>query len=544
MSQAEIARFIQVRLFQLPDHVRLSAAQSLPAFALLWPPLGGLALGLFSWIIGRRRGPAPLVDVVEANALHGGRLSSRDSGVICAQTLVSNGAGASVGLEAAYAQAGGWFGSLLGRYFRLRRHDVRTLVGAGAGAAIAAAFGAPLTGAFYAFEIVIGAYSPSTLAPVAAACLASVLTARLLGSTPYSIDIAVTVIPDAAAFLVYGLVGAIAASVGIGIMLAVTRAEQWVRAAPGPSWIKPMVGGLLLAPLAMISPQVLSSGHGALHLDLAADATLGLLAMVFVMKAAASVVSLGFGFRGGLFFASLFLGSLLGQICSDLLDMAQVGLSLAPENAAMVGMAALASSIVGGPLTMCFLVLETTRDFGVTAAALAASLVASTVVRERFGYSFSTWRLHLRGEMIRSARDVGWTRTLTAGRMMRRDTDTLSADSSLAEFRRRYPLGSTSRVILVDGEGRYAGLVPTAAAYVGGQDDDRTVRELAENRSVHLSPDMNIEAVMNVFDTSESDELVVVDVDGRVLGLLAEAHCARRYARELEKSQRDLFGES
>ena len=183
-------------------------------------------------------------------------------------------------------------------------------------------------------------------------------------------------------------------------------------------------------------------------------------------------------------------------------------------------------------------------DFGVTAAALAASLVASTVVRERFGYSFSTWRLHLRGEMIRSARDVGWTRTLTAGRMMRRDTDTLSADSSLAEFRRRYPLGSTSRVILVDGEGRYAGLVPTAAAYVGGQDEDRTVRELAENRSVHLSPDMNIEAVMNVFDTSESDELVVVDADGRVLGLLAEAHCARRYARELEKSQRDLFGES
>lgn len=541
--QAEVARLIQARLFDLPDNVRLSASGALPLTALIWPPLGGLLLGLLSWFLSRKRA-APLVDVVEANALHGGRLSVRDSATICTQTLISNGAGASVGLEAAYAQAGGWFGGLLGRYFRLRRHDVRTLVGAGAGAAIGAAFGAPLTGAFYAFEIVIGTYAPSTLAPVAAACLASVLTAHLLGSTPYSIDIAVTSIPDAATYLVYGLVGAVAALVGIAIMLAVTRAEQAVRAAPGPTWIRPAIGGLLLAPLAMISPQVLSSGHGALHLDLTAGAALSGLALVFVLKACASVISLGFGFRGGLFFASLFLGSLLGQICAGLLTLSGIGINLHPENAAVVGMAALAASIVGGPLTMCFLVLETTRDFGVTAAALAAALVASTVVRERFGYSFSTWRLHLRGEMIRSARDVGWTRTLSAGRMMRRDTDTIGASVSLAEFRRRYPLGSTTRVILLDAAGKYAGIVPTSAAYEGGVDADQAVSTLARNQDVHLTADMNIEEVMRVFDTTETDELVVVDADGQALGLLAEAYAARRYARELEKSQRDLFGET
>ena len=76
---------------------------------------------------------------------------------------------------------------------------------------------------------------------------------------------------------------------------------------------------------------------------------------------------------------------------------------------------------------MSFLVLQTTGDFGLTAATLTASIVASLVVRETFGYSFSTWRLHLRGETIRSAHDVGWLRTLTAGRMMRTDPRTIAA---------------------------------------------------------------------------------------------------------------------
>ena len=99
---------------------------------------------------------------------------------------------------------------------------------------------------------------------------------------------------------------------------------------------------------------------------------------------------------------------------------------------------------------MSFLVLETTGDFGLTAATLTASIVASLIVRETFGYSFSTWRLHLRGETIRSAHDVGWLRTLTAGRMMRADPPTIAAAAELAEFRRRFPLGSTRRVVALD----------------------------------------------------------------------------------------------
>ncbi len=165
---------------------RLSALGSIHhPWKLLALPLGGLAMVSMAELF-RRRKRTP-IDVVEANALHGGRIPFIDNLVVASQTIVSNGAGASVGLEAAYAQMGGGVASLLGQAMKLRRNDLRTLVGAGAGAAIGAAFGAPLTGAFYAFEIVIGAYTPAAIAPVVAAALTAALVTRSLGVEPYLI---------------------------------------------------------------------------------------------------------------------------------------------------------------------------------------------------------------------------------------------------------------------------------------------------------------------------------------------------------------------
>jgi CIC family chloride channel protein len=540
--QSRIAHGLQGALYRIGDADHLSAVGHIDPRSALWLPAGGLVLGLFTWAVRRRR-TTGLVDVVEANALHGGVLSPIDSLIVCVQTMLSNGVGASVGLEAAYAQAGGAAASFAGGRLKLRRRDMRVLVGAGAGAAIGAAFGAPLTGAFYAFEIVIGSYTPSAIAPVAAACLASVLVSKSVGGLPYSIEIKAQHAPDALAYLLYAGLGLVCALVGVVIMRLVAMGERAVRRSPIPVAIRPAIGGALLGGLAVISPQTLSAGHGALHLDLAVGMPLLLLALVFLMKISASVISLGFGFRGGLFFASLFLGSLLGQIYAGGLDLTPLAEKLSPENAALVGMGALAVAIVGGPLTMSFLVLETTGDFGVAAAALAAALIASTVVRERFGYSFSTWRLHLRGETIRSARDIGWVRSLTAGRMMRPDPQTAPEATSVAEFRERFPLGSASRVLLLDDTGRYAGVLVTADAYAATVEPETAVAALAISRDLTLSPAMDIEAVMQVFETSGTDELAVVDEERRVLGLLAEAYVVRRYATELERQHLDLYGE-
>jgi CIC family chloride channel protein len=519
----------------------LSAARSISPLSLIALPVGGLLLG-FSTRAALRRWSTP-VDVVEANALHGGTIPWRDTLLVCVQTLLSNGVGASVGLEAAYAQAGGGFSSVVGQWLRLRRQDMRILVGAGAGAAIGAAFSAPLTGAFYAFEIVIGAYTPSAIAPVAAASLSAVLTARLLGLEAYIIALPGAKAITTEDYLVYAVLGIICAAIAIAIMRAVTFIEENVRGSSLPDAWRPALGGLLLIPLALVTPQTLSAGHGALHVDLGAEMALRFILIVFVVKIMASAVSLGFGFRGGLFFASLFIGSLAGQLFAGSVARMNGMPPIDPSDAALIGMAAMAVAIIGAPMTMSLLVLETTHDFALTSVAVTAGLVASTVVRETFGFSFSTWRFHTRGQTIRSARDVGWVRTLTVGKMMQRPAETVPSSMSIGEFRRRFPLGSIANVVLTDTSGVYSGIVDTAGAHDASLDDANEVGSLALMRGAVLEPQQHVREAMMVFDTNGADFLAVVGDDGEVIGTLSEKFVHRRYTDEMEKAQREMFGE-
>ncbi|MBO0905029.1 chloride channel protein [Jiella sonneratiae] len=536
------AHGIQWLVYQLPSlSDRLSTQPHLSFVQLLALPAGGAVLALFTYLVRARR--RALVDAVEANALHGGQMSMKDSLIVSGQTLISNGAGASVGLEAAYAQMGSGFASFAGRWLAVRRSDLRTLVGAGAGAGIAAAFGTPLAGAFYAFEIVMGAYTPSTIAPVAAACVSAVLTARSLGESPYLIASGGSGAIDLTHYLLYVALAALCAGFAILLMRTISVVEDVTRRLKIPRWARPAIGGALLVPLGLVTPQVLSSGHSALYLDISGGLPTLVVLTVILAKSAASIVSLGFGFRGGLFFASLFVGSLCGQLYADTLFLLSGHVVVETPHAALVGMAGLAVAVIGGPLTMAMLVLETTQNLSLTGVVLVGALVASTLVRVFFGYSFSTWRLHLRGETIRSARDVGWVKTLTAGRMMRRETRATPAGLTVAEFRRRYPLGSTSRVVLVDEADRYAGIVVTPTAYADSVDTGSPVSDLAVLADAALTPEMDIAKVMEAFDAASADELAVIGADGKVLGLLSESFVRKRYAEEMEKNQRDLFGE-
>jgi len=533
-------------LFGLPEHERLSGQASLSSpFLALVPLVGGILLAALG-LLSRRVFTRQPVDPIEANALHGGRMQIGESLWLALQTMISSGFGASVGLEAGYTQASAGFASRIAAAIGLRRADVRMLVGCAAAGAISAAFDAPITGAFYGFELIIGTYSVALVAPVLTASLAASLTAGWLGAVQTPIEVgAVPVLTasDLAPFLLLGLIGGLCA---VAVMQLVTGVERLFRLARIPSWTRPAVGGALVGGLALLSPHVLSSGHGALHVELTSSATWQVLIALFVLKVAASALSLGSGFRGGLFFASLYLGALLGKAYALILATSGILPNLSPLLASVVGMASMAVGIVGGPMTMSFLVLETTGDLAITGAVLAASIVSSVIVRETFGYSFSTWRLHLRGETIRSAHDVGWMRNLTVARMMRADVRTVSASLSLDSFRLMFPLGSTQRVIAVDAAGGYVGVILVADAYAPKTGDGLTeVGLLARHKGAVLLPSMNVTEAAKLFETAKAEELAVVESQHtrRVVGLLTEQHVLRRYAEELDKARRDLTGE-
>jgi CIC family chloride channel protein len=269
------------------------------------------------------------------------------------------------------------------------------------------------------------------------------------------------------------------------------------------------------------------------------------IAGVFILKAIASVISLGSGFRGGLFFATLFMGALGGRLFAAGADAIWPGLALDPNVYAVIGMSALSASVVGGPLTMSFIALESTGNLWLTTAVLVAVMISTMITRELFGYSFATWRLHLRGETIRSAADVGWIRDLTVGSMMRGDIATVEADIGIAEFRDKFPLGSKTQIVAVDGEGRYVGLALIAEAHAPDIEAASGLVDILHYRDVMLHPVMNIQEAIAVFDAAEAESLAVVEAGGerRPIGILTEAHAMRRYAEESEQRRREVIGE-
>ncbi|HCD82616.1 MAG TPA: chloride channel protein, partial [Agrobacterium sp.] len=158
------------------------------------------------------------------------------------------------------------------------------------------------------------------------------------------------------------------------------------------------------------------------------------------------------------------------------------------------------------------------------------------------------WRFHLKGESIRSAHDIGWSRDLTVGKVMRADIRKANVSMGLPAFKEKFPLGSTQRVIMTHDDGRYAGIVLVPEIYADPMDRDPSKISLEtylHYKNDVLLPTMNARQAAAAFDATESEALVVVNdkIENRPVGLLTESHTLRRYSEELELRRREASGE-
>lgn len=545
----ELVSWLHVMIFALPPGATLSAGVGIDLQRLaLVPVLGGLILSLLS-LSARHFQSREIIDPVEANAIYGGRMSLIGSIRLAIAAIVSNAAGASLGMEAAYSQMGSGLLSSIGQWLRLRRADLRVFVGAGAAAAIAAAFNAPLAGAFYAYELVLGSYAPAALAQVATAAVAATLVVRgTIGVAPIFLVQPPALQVQGWEYPLFCLLGVAAAGIGIATMRAATGFERSLSRLRLPRWLHPVLGGVLLSCIALSFPQVLGSGHGAIQALFKHTPELVPIALLLLAKIAASAVSIGAGFRGGLFSSSLYIGCMFGAVVWHGLGLFVPWTAMHQMVFMLVGMGAVASAIVGAPMTMLLLALEVTGDFQIALAVLAGVVTAAAVTRYTFGYSFATWRFHQQGKSIRGAHDVGWIRDLTVQRVMRRDPKIVRQDVPLLQLRERFPLGSEGRVFVVDIEGEYTGSIDLAIAHDPDLDpaaEGLVAADLANTANVFLLPAMDIRTALVRFDSREIETMPVLasQASRRVIGYLTEAYALRRYTLELERRRSAELGD-
>jgi CIC family chloride channel protein len=505
---------------------------------------GGLVYGLVTLLIQRRQRREPF-DAIEANALHGGVMSMRDSTVIAGMTVGSVGLGASVGLEAGVTQLGAAAASWLGQRLRLNRSSLRTLVGCGAAAAIGAAFNAPLAGVFYALELVVGGYAVAALVPVAVASISGTLMSRLIfGTEPIFYILSIPSL-RARDYLLFGLLGVAAAGIGVIVMRLATLIEVGLK--PVAVWLRPAIGGLALAAIAIVFPQTLGSGHGAIDATIQAYFSMPLLLGLLAAKVMASAIAVGSGFRGGLFSASLLLGGLLGAVFwSIATDLLPWGIAVYSAYA-VVGIGAVAASVVGAPLTMILLVFETTTDYPVAIGVGIGVLAATAITRRWFGYSFATWRFHVRGVDLRGAYDIRRFDELKVGHVLDRKILKVNAETKLTDVYNQL-LASWQPVAFVQREnGELVGMVDAVdvnAAVQEGVEGTTPAEKLVRRQMQPLTPADTLSTALRIFESDDSQVAAVVarrDAP-RLIGCVREADLLRLYLEEADRMRREELG--
>lgn len=486
----QLILFVQLIAFGEASETRYAeivAAQ--PAWRIiLVPALGGLIVGLlFTRVPGTRY--YGIADVMEACALNSARMPTRSDVFAALAAAVSLGSGAPLGREGPAVHIGASMSAWLAERLKLDRSQSLALLGCGAAAAVTVSFNAPVAAVIFALEVIVGYYTLRVFAPIVVACVAAVVVRHIvLGEEVYFDlpDYQLAAFWELPVFAVVGVLGAGVAYLLIGV--AHTSKISWERMAV-PYWLRPMFAGLVFGVVALELPMVLSVGFEATDLAFRGDIASDLVLPLLVAKLLLVGIAIGSGCAGGVFAPAVFLGALLGAGCWLVvqglgIDAASFlpGIESQQGLYALVGTAAVASAMLGAPISTVLIVFEMTGDYDITVAVMVAAAVSSTVMQSGPWGSFFRWQLATRSVNITTGRDISLLMTHQVAELI---TDRYSiANVSDEPLALQAQLGRERKriALLLDEKGCFAGSVSLAALLAHWHAQDELASDVQPRR--------------------------------------------------------------
>ena len=511
-------------------------ALGLPTWSafLIFPFLLGLAVALVKRFIPKsdRYHAVPLVML---------SLIKRDGRIRPLATLLKSlgamltlGAGGSLGREGPVVLLGGGIGSALGQLFRLRPDRLNTLIAAGAGAAIATAFHAPMTGAIFIMEIVLIQFSARSFALVALACVVASEVSHLLSGAP-TFPIPAYQINDPREILLYGALGLLITPLARVYMSLLDRSEdlgQRIRAIPG--WLKPALGGLLFGGIAILLPGTLGAGYQTVADALTNNLALSMLLLLLIVKLVTVAITMGSGWPGGVFAPAMFLGAMAGGLYGKVASALFPTVVPQPGAYAVVGMAAMIAGATHAPLTAMTLVFEITRDYRIALPAMLACGIAA-VFSQRFSpYSIDT--LHLPEHGVLLPWQVHDLREVRVGETMASEVHTVRSGMDLRDVIAIMQRNRHGGYPVLDESGRLAGIITLRDVREVPLDRrlSTPVHAVMAQRLAVVTPDQTMADAALLMARKGVGRLPVVDPDDPTLlvGIISRSDILRAYPND------------
>ena len=504
------------------------------AATVLVPAGGGLIVGMVHRHIPERRAHGP-PDVIRAVQGSEGRVPLRSGFLSALTSVVSLGAGASVGQYGPLSHLGATLGSLVVRLYPPAERTPAIWVGCGVAAAISTAFNAPIAGIVFAHEVMLRHYSLRAFAPITVAATIGHVVANVVFERPPLFRVEPMSVSSPMEFLAFIVIGIGGAFVAVLYMRTILWSSRMAQGIPIAAHFKPMLAGALLGFAALGMPDILGIGKETLRFAIIDQAyTAGELAALLFAKILATALCIGFGFAGGVFSPALLTGILFGALAGNGAELMIGALHSDIAVYAICGMVAVASAVIGAPLTTILIVFELTRNYDLATAAMVSVVFSNLVSYRIFGRSLFDVQLRMRGFDLSAGRDKVILERALIKRYITRDYIALAPDTSLAHARARLLKARRHEGQVVAADGTWLGAIVLADIVDG---DDRgaggatDVARLARRDGLSFTPETSVWSAMEELGDYIGESIPVLEEDGgtRLRGVVFEATIVRAY---------------
>ena len=397
---------------------------------LIIPVCGAAVVGPLTYFVAREAKGHGVPEVMQDVALKNGVIRPRLVLVKSFASAITIGTGGSVGREGPIVQIGSAIGSTIGQWLNVSSERLKILVGCGAAAGIAATFNAPIAGAFFALEIILGNFALTSFSPIIiSSVVATAISRNYLGDFP------AFVVPEYALVSIweiplYALLGAVAGCVAVMFSKSIYKSEDLFNKIPIPEYFKTPLGGFLIGTIIIFFPHVYGVGYETIEMALRGNLIWHLALLLIFIKLLATSVTLGSGGSGGIFAPSLFLGAVVGRLFGVGVHSLFPGITAHSGAYAMVGMGAVVAGAAHMPITSILILFELTNDYKIILALMIACTISTIISRKLDGDSIYTRKLTRRGISLKQGREELIMKSFTVGDAMRAEAPIISEDAS------------------------------------------------------------------------------------------------------------------
>jgi CIC family chloride channel protein len=451
------------RLSYGSDAFLIDILPTLPWGAKAWvPAAGGLIVGPVVFFLAREAKGHGVPEVMESVALKGGLIRKRIVLIKSLASAICIGTGGAVGREGPIVQVGSAIGSCIGQAVKISADRMRTLVGCGAAAGIAATFNAPIAGAMFALEIILSDFGLATFSPIViSAVVATAVSRHFLGDFPAFIVPSYELV-SLWEFPLYLFLGILCAAVGVAFIKTLYWSEDLFDSIKMPEYLKASAGGLIIGVAGLWAPHILGVGYGSIDLSLAAKLTWYLLLSLVLLKILATSVTIGSGGSGGIFAPSLFIGAMTGGCFGLLVHNLWPQATASPGAYGIVAMGAVVSATTHGPLTAILMLFEMTGDYKIILPLMITCIISTLVAGQLFRESIYTFKLTRRGVDIRGGREVNTLKSISVTDVMTTSVETLYEGTALEVLSHSIAKSKYNSFPVLDQQDRLTGILSFA----------------------------------------------------------------------------------